>query len=293
MINVLVEVEENFVVLVEEKIYELAPNNWVVNCNLITGKYSLEGFFEDVDSAENSYVELINNSDIILQHNPVYKTIKDIEWKNSYKKHFRAWKFKCFHWVPIWKKDSYLIPDNDNKLYLDPSMAFGTGNHETTKLCLESIVSISETLPLDQKKSFLDVGCGSGILALTASKLGFTTISAIDNDADAIKVSIENSDLNGVKNVIFDRKSIEKFIPTTKYDVVVANIQSDILICYSSELVKLLNKKSYLILSGILKTENNAIDKHFKSLFSEKQNVSYQSRNLNDWNLTIIKLDEY
>jgi ribosomal protein L11 methyltransferase len=172
-------------------------------------------------------------------------------------------------------------------------MAFGTGNHETTKLCLESIVSISETLPLDQKKSFLDVGCGSGILALTASKLGFTTISAIDNDADAIKVSIENSDLNGVKNVIFDRKSIEKFIPTTKYDVVVANIQSDILICYSSELVKLLNKKSYLILSGILKTENNAIEKHFKTLFSEKQNVSYQSRNLNDWNLTIIKLDEY
>ena len=75
-------------------------------------------------------------------------------------------------------------------------------------------------------------------------------------------------------------------------NVVVANIQSDILTCFSSELVKLLNKKSYLILSGILKTENKAIEKHFKSLFSENQNVSYQSRNLNDWNLTIIRLDE-
>ena len=65
MINVLVEVEEHFVLSIEEKIYELAPNNWVLNFNLISGKYTLEGFFDDVDIAENSYEELINNSDII------------------------------------------------------------------------------------------------------------------------------------------------------------------------------------------------------------------------------------
>jgi ribosomal protein L11 methyltransferase len=172
-------------------------------------------------------------------------------------------------------------------------MAFGTGNHETTKLCLESIVTISETLPFNKKISFLDVGCGSGILALTASKLGFSTIRAIDNDADAIKVSNENSNLNDVTNVIFETKGIKNFISTTKYDLVVANIQSDILKSYSSELVKLLNKKSYLILSGILKTENSDVQKHFKTLFTKNQNVSYQSRNMNDWNLTIIRINEH
>ena len=291
MINVIVEVEEHLILSIEEKIYELAPNNWVLNCDLISGKYTLEGFFQDVDSAENSYEELINNPDIIVQQNPLYKTIKDIDWKNSYKKHFRPWKFKCFHWIPIWKKDSYLIPYNDNKLYLDPSMAFGTGNHETTKLCLESIVTISETLPLKQKKSFLDIGCGSGILALTASKLGYTTVRGIDNDPDAIKVSNENSDLNNVTNVIFERRSIKKFISTKRYDLVVANIQSDILKFFSSKLVKLLNKKSHLILSGILKTENKEIQKHFLKLFSKKQKVNIQSKDLNDWNLTIISLD--
>jgi ribosomal protein L11 methyltransferase len=172
-------------------------------------------------------------------------------------------------------------------------MAFGTGNHETTKLCLESIVTISETLPFNKKISFLDVGCGSGILALTASKLGFTTIRAIDNDADAVKVSNENSNLNDVTNVIFETKSIKNFISTTKYDLVVANIQSDILKSYSSDLVKLLNKKSYLILSGILKTENADIQNHFKRLFPKNQKVMYQSRNMNEWNLTIIRLNEY
>lgn len=293
MINVQVEVEENLVLSIEEKIYELAPTNWVLNCNLITGKYILEGFFDDLNSAEDSYEELINDSDIILQQIPVYKTIKDIDWKNSYKKHFRPWMFKHFHWIPIWKKDSYQVPYNDKKLYLDPGMAFGTGNHETTKLCLQSIVTISESLPLNQKKSFLDVGCGSGILALTASTLGFTTVRGIDNDADAIKVSNENSHLNDVTNVIFESQSIRKFVSATKYDLVVANIQSDILKCYSSELVKLLNKKSYLVLSGILKTENEDIQKHFKTLFSKKQKIKYQSSHLNDWSLTIIRLDEY
>lgn len=291
MITAQVEVEEKSLLTIEETLYELAPHNWVLNHCLLTEKSTLQGFFENITFAERSLAELLAKSGISIHQNLLCKTIKDTDWKNSYKKHFHPWKFNRFHWVPIWDKDSYAIPKGDYKLYLDPNMAFGTGNHETTKLCLETTVTIAKSIAENQKISFLDVGCGSGILALTASKLGYSIVHGIDIDESAIKVSIENSRLNTIPNILFERKSIQDFRSKIYYDIVIANIQADVLKKCAVALTKLLKKKSHLILSGILKTEKEDVQNHFQKLFYKKKKVSISSKNMNEWNLIVIEIN--
>ena len=152
---------------------------------------------------------------------------------------------------------------------------------ETTKLCLQSIID-------NQKKtddySFIDVGCGSGILALTASLIGYKYIDGMDSDSDSIKVSNENAKLNNIKNVIFELESLENISQGKKYDFVIANIQADILKKNSEKLINIMSSEATLVLSGILVTELSDVEKHYIKIFEEKLlKVNTNSKTLNDW----------
>ena len=281
MIKATAKISSTFILEVEHYLFEFAPHNWVLHTDPKEITIELTGFFESTSAAKKSFEEIFDNNTSLQSDVLSFDTIHDEDWKNSYKKHFKPWNIDTFHWVPIWEEITYIIPNNHKRLLLDPGMAFGTGNHETTKLCLQSIID-------NQKKtddySFIDVGCGSGILALTASLIGYKYIDGMDSDSDSIKVSNENAKLNNIKNVIFELESLENISQGKKYDFVIANIQADILKKNSQKLINIMSNEGTLVISGILATELSDVEKHYTKIFEEKLlKVNTNSKTLNDW----------
>jgi ribosomal protein L11 methyltransferase len=133
----------------------------------------------------------------------------------------------------------------------------------------------------------MDIGCGSGILSLSAKLLGVDKVRAIDSDPDAIKVSKENANDNSIGGDIeFKVQSVETLGNKEKFDLVVANIQADILIKNSTILIQKTKNKGTLVLSGILAKEINLVEKHFHNQLQE-DGISFSSQNSikGEWSL--------
>jgi len=187
------------------------------------------------------------------------KTIEKTDWLAEWKKHWRPTRVGRFLIVPEWQDP----PDVDYALIIriDPNMAFGTGTHETTKLCL---TAIGERLQRDD--SFLDIGTGTGILAIAAAKvLGRTTgkLVAVDNDPLAVEIARENAGRNGVGDQI-EFRCEEISANTPQVDFVCANLTLDII----QPMLPLLIEKSQrlLVLSGVLKEQQNALSDELECL---------------------------
>jgi len=145
-------------------------------------------------------------------------------------------------------------------IVIPPSMGFGTGHHATTRLCLAALQSIDLN-----GKFVLDVGTGSGLLAIAASKLGAARAVGTDDDADAIQAARENLDLNAVTTVEFVVSDLMKeALPVA--DVVLANITGAMLIRAAGRLVKAVRPGGVLILSGILASEGDEVRRAFANL---------------------------
>ena len=206
--------------------------------------------------------------------------VPDEDWKLSYRRHFRTEKIaRRLVTVPTWELDDFKAsadPDMRARipLVLDPGLAFGTGKHETTRACLEYI----DELAGNGAQSFLDMGCGSGILSIAAAKLSCSPVSGFDIDEDAVNASRENAALNGVKvdyrlfalgkGAVTLDESIEaakgvypdlalqgrdvgsSATPFAPADIVVANILGPLLIAFAEEIASYAKKT--LIVSGIL-----------------------------------------
>ncbi|MFQ5582607.1 MAG: 50S ribosomal protein L11 methyltransferase [Mariprofundaceae bacterium] len=148
----------------------------------------------------------------------------------------------------LWVRPSFCEPPTDDRIdiVLDPGMAFGTGQHATTQLCLEAIERIcSEPMPA----SMLDMGAGSGLLAITAAKLGVKDMLAIDNDPTAVEACKVNAEINGVQI----QSELGDTPPEGKFDLVVANILAGPLIDMAPKLAACVSKS--LVLSGLLTTQ--------------------------------------
>ena len=172
--------------------------------------------------------------------------------------------------VPFWEKEDLRLKIGEQAIFIDPAMAFGTGTHETTRLCLQFLIDYfsNKYPPVD---SLIDIGCGSGILAITAKLLGFSKVNGIDNDSDAIENSLLNAKNNGLENKIVFQKEDLNSLRLNTYGCVVANIQSDILLEYSDKIINSVDKTSgVLILSGILNYEIDDVAKHFQKLLNER-----------------------
>lgn len=147
------------------------------------------------------------------------------------------------------------MPDIEYDIIIDPKMSFGTGHHQTTHLMIETILNDDFT-----NKTVLDMGCGTAVLAILAEMRGAKAITAIDNDEWAYNNSLENIEVNKCKRteaICGDAKQIEGKL----FDIILANINLNILLNDIPHYVKSLNPKGKLILSGILKTNIEAIQK--------------------------------
>ena len=182
---------------------------------------------------------------------------------------------------PSW--ELYLPEEGDLLIEMDPGMAFGTGTHATTRMCLEVIENIIAENP-QPIQSMLDVGTGSGILSIAAAKLGISNIVGIDIDPIALRYAQKNIDKNDVTSQVELRAvSLNKLVGT--YDLVVANILSDILLKLRKDLFEHLADNGFLILSGIL-AENAA---KLERKFASRKLISCVSYIDTDWKCLVLQ----
>lgn len=180
-------------------------------------------------------------------------TIKDSDWENSWKDYFDILNIgEKFVIVPTWRE--YENEENKYVINIDPGMAFGTGGHETTSLCIKNLEKYVKS-----HDNIIDVGCGSGILSIAASYLTDGEIKAVDLDKLAVDVSRENFALNNLENRIVVEEASLLTKETKKYNVIVANILAHIIELMLDDAYNLLEDGGYYITSGIIKDKKDEL----------------------------------
>jgi ribosomal protein L11 methyltransferase len=170
---------------------------------------------------------------------------KDEDWSEAWKRQVKSTQVGRLWVGPPW--DAPGAPAHLVKLVIEPGMAFGTGDHPTTRFCLGAVDEAMAALP---GADVLDVGTGSGVLAMAARRLGAGRVVGTDNDPVAIRVAIENAELNHIERVEFSTKPLEN-VPGT-FPLVLANIHANVLVELAPLLVAKLAPKGRLYLAGIL-----------------------------------------
>lgn len=205
----------------------------------------------------------------------------DEDWQNEWKKYFHTVNITDNIVIkPSW--DEYEPSDNEIVVEIDPGLAFGTGTHETTSLCVEFLEKYAQN-----KKKLLDIGCGSGILMLIGKKLGVEKVVGIDIDEKVNDVVLENFSKNGINenfqviigNLVDDVNE--------KYDLVVSNILVDVLEKLLEDIEKILEKDATVIFSGILNEKEEAFLKKAKN-YNLKQ---IDRKEKNNWVSLVFKYE--
>lgn len=207
--------------------------------------------------------------------------VNEEDWENNWKKYYKPTKVSDKIVIkPIW--ESYDKSQDEIVVELDPGMAFGTGTHETTRMCMQSLEEY-----VKENSTVFDIGCGSGILSIVASKLGANKVIGVDLDPVAVKSSKENISYNELNNIeILEGNLME--VVNGKADIVVANIIADIIIFLTDGVKDFIKNKGYFISSGILNSrKQDVIDKLENSGFEivevkeQGEWVCIISRNIN------------
>jgi ribosomal protein L11 methyltransferase len=176
-------------------------------------------------------------------------TLKDRVWEEECQKDFPSMRFGKRLWVcPSWDTESILSNDSI-VIHMDPGLAFGTGTHQTTSLCLEYLDSNPP-----KNLHVIDFGCGTGVLAIAAAKLGAVSVIAIDNDPQAVLSSKENVAKNNCENIISTIHSIDQK-DGNQCDLLIANILANPLVELEPLFSDLVYSNGMVLLSGILKEQ--------------------------------------
>lgn len=187
--------------------------------------------------------------------------VKREDWAESWKKYFKTIRVgRKLLIKPSWSKEKAL--KGQAIVELDPGLSFGTGQHPTTSYCLQQIVKA-----MRPGASLLDIGCGSGILAISAAKLGYAPVDAFDFDPVAVRIAQANMRRNRVdKKINCKRQDLTK-VPVNsakKYDVICANLISDLLISQADRILNRLSENGRLIVAGILSTQFKEVQQTYE-----------------------------
>lgn len=194
-----------------------------------------------------------------IPHDIDIAVCRNQDWENNWKDYFKSipvGKKLMIH--PVWDKD--FDPDDRAVLDIEPGLAFGSGGHDTTKLCLEMMEDY-----VTSDTEFLDVGCGSGILSVSALLLGAKKAVGVDIDPLAVKKARENAALNGFDETRYTALEGDLADKVTgKYNVVAANIVADVIILFCSQVKEFMSDDAVFITSGIIDTREQDVVKAFK-----------------------------
>ncbi len=204
--------------------------------------------------------------------------VNDEDWINNWKKYYKPLKIgKNVVVKPLW--ENYDPKDGEVIFKIEPGHVFGTGLHHTTQLCVEQLENY-----VNNESRVLDLGCGSGILSIISLLLGGKEAFAVDIDKNAVKISYENAELNGIEkdkytvksgDVLSDTKLIDE-VCKKQYDVVVANIVADVIIAIKDFVKKSMKNSGVFIASGIIEERAEEVAKQLKSVGFIVKEINYK-----------------
>jgi len=230
------------------------------------GKVRLSAYYPLDDTVGDKVFKIRKALDNMQELNPdlgdtkiSLENVDESDWTESWKSFFKPLLVgERIIIYQSWEKAEF--PERDIRIQIDPGMAFGTGKHSTTILSLQLLEKI-----IKGGEKVADVGTGSGILAIATAKLGASSVLAIDVDMKAVEVAKENSQINGVSNKINFICGDLVTVIKGKFDVLVANILTKVLLPMILYVKSYLNPDGYLILSGIMESEAYEIENSLRS----------------------------
>ena len=233
-------------------------------------------FYREEESSEDGVLfrddlrRLLDEAPEIYGVDPVSLEIAQTDsadWENNWKEYFKPFRVDEIFIAPTWEEVPEEIEGLETKggliIRIDPGMAFGTGTHETTRLCLRGLKQ-----HIKEVDRVLDLGCGSGILGICAMKLGAGEVTSVDIDEQAVKVAIENYEVNRVPmekcvfytgDAVSDDDLKQKVLQDGAYDVVAVNILAEVIAQMLPMLDQYLKQGGILITSGILDSREEII----------------------------------
>ncbi len=245
-----------------------------------TDAVKITGYFNDLPTDEAFQFEISDALKIYEQDQSAIRStslreVEDADWLAEWKRHWKPTEIGKFIIAPPWSE----VADTDKiVIRIEPNMAFGTGTHDTTQLCLRAIGE-----QYQPEMSVLDVGTGTGILAIAVAKLGGKDIFACDTDADSVKIARENAVLNNVGDAItFADGPIDDRTP--QYDLTCANLTADVIVPILPLLIA--KTKNILLLSGILAEQEKLITDEL----SKFQISNFKIEHSGEWISVLIKL---
>lgn len=254
-----IEAKDDDVDLISHLMHKMGCNGIVEEASETVGQTRLTAYFKaegfSKKTLKDQLEKIFSQYPALPKLTPQIATAGSNNWQNNW----RQW-FKPFEIVPgiivapSW--ENYAAKADEKVITLDPGMAFGTGLHETTRLCALEIHKLRS-----RHNSLLDVGTGSGLLAILASKMGIKKIEAVENDPEAVVVAEENFKINNVVDICV-KKSLSDIKGT--FDIVVANILLLTLIELKDELIKSVGPRGFLVLSGITNDQEDRIKQSFE-----------------------------
>lgn len=262
---------------VEEEVFNKSNQDGVLIKAYIPEERNVLEFIENIKAK----ISLLPSYDLNIGEGTVsLNNVNESDWANEWKKYYRPTKIGQRIVVkPTW--EDYEEKEGDLIIELDPGMAFGTGTHETTSMCIRELEKY-----VDSNKRIFDIGCGSGILAIAAAKLGAKEVVAGDLDEVAVRVSKENCELNNVSDKVTVKHGSLFEVVEGKADIIVANIIADIIKMLANDVSKFLNKDGVFISSGIIHAK---IDEVVESLEKNKFEI-VEIIKLGEWSAIVSKL---
>ena len=206
--------------------------------------------------------------------------MREQDWAESWKKYYKPVSLGRVTIVPAW--EDYAPKENEVIIKMDPGMAFGTGTHETTRLVIRLMQD-----EISGGEKFLDMGTGSGILSICASKLGALFCNAYDIDPVAVKVAKENAEADGCENITVGVSDLLQGVDLLrgKYDFCVANIVADIILRMLPDIDKYVKEEGKIILSGIISSRADDV----REAVLENGYRIVRELSENDWVAMLIK----
>lgn len=247
---------------------------------VVKAYFAEEDNIEDVLAYVNERLEELKEMGLDLGEAKVeHEKMYEEDWANTWKQYYKPSKVgEKIVVKPIWEE--YEAKENELVVDLDPGMAFGTGTHETTRMCIQALEKY-----VKEESTVFDVGCGSGILAIAAAKLGAKLAVGVDLDPVAVESSIENVGYNNLSNIEILHGNLVEVIDG-KADIVVANILAEIICILTDDVKRVLKDGGIFITSGII---HDRVDMVCEKLEATGFEVIEKNRD-GEWNCIVAKL---
>ncbi|MFC0473448.1 50S ribosomal protein L11 methyltransferase [Halalkalibacter kiskunsagensis] len=236
------------------EIYQLSPDDYPEEGVIIKAYFPVNSFLaETIDEIKESINGLLMY-DIDLGNNKVQiAEVHEEEWATAWKKYYKPVKVSSSITItPTWEE--YEPTEDETIIELDPGMAFGTGTHPTTVLCIQALDKV-----IQGGEKIVDVGTGSGVLSIAAAKLGAKSTLALDLDYVAVESATQNVLLNRVEDVVSVKQNNLLEDIEGPYDIVVANILAEVIVRFVQDAAAVLKPNGTYITSGIIKRKKQEV----------------------------------